>query len=367
VKLLELHFLNFKNIKDTSLNVDAEVNCFTGLNGEGKTNILDGIRYLSMCKSYFNSADYQNINHEEESFMLKAQVFKNDETDTLSCAVHRKTKKSFRRNSKEYQRLTDHIGLYPSVMISPTDEDLIKEGSEIRRRFMNGIISQFDKSYLTLLVHYKRALNQRNRLLKHFLSERRFDEEALNIYDYKLIELNEKIHAKRLSFTESFKPWFQELHEKITGNKETVSLSYVSTLDGDLKDQFKLALEKDKFSARTNVGAHKDDLEFKINEHSIKKFGSQGQQKSFLIALKLAQSLFIEQATGLKPFLLLDDIFDKLDSERVKNLMTLVSEKKFGQIFISDTDKKRVPNLFSGIDVSVNKFQLDKGQATPYE
>lgn len=364
MKLLELHLLNFKSFKEASVKVDAEVNCFSGFNGEGKTNMLDAIRYLSMCKSYFNAADYQNINHDEESFMIKGMVDKNDETDTLMCTVSRATKKVFKKNKKEYQRLSDHIGLYPSVMISPTDEDLIKEGSEIRRKFINGIIAQYDKSYLNDMVQYKRALNQRNRLLKHFQVERKFDFTSLEIYDYKLIELNERIYEKRNKFISEFSPWFQNLHEQISGNKEQVSLEYKTSCNADLTQQFKDSLEKDKFSARTNVGVHKDDLEFTIETYPIKKFGSQGQQKTFLIALKLAQSLFMEEATGLKPFLLLDDIFDKLDEQRVGNLMKLVSENKFGQIFITDTDDNRVPELFKELPITMNTYRIESGNIT---
>ena len=360
--LNNLNLVNFKNLTEVSIDLDADVNCFSGLNGEGKTNVLDAIRYLSMCKSYFNAADYQNINHEEESFMIKGSVLKNDEIDILSCSVGRISKKVFKRNKKEYQRLSDHIGLYPSVMISPTDEDLIKEGSEVRRKFMNGIISQYDKSYLNYMVQYKRALNQRNRLLKHFQIERTFDESSLEIYDFKLIKLNQLIHDVRLKFVEDFTPWFQKLHIQISGDKESVSLEYKSTCHSELEQQFNNSRQKDKLSARTNVGVHKDDLGFYINGYTIKKFGSQGQQKTFLIALKLAQSFFIEQATGNKPFLLLDDIFDKIDSARVVNLMKLVSEGNFGQIFITDTDRNRVSSLFKDLKVTLKEFTLTDGR-----
>ncbi len=360
--LKHLNLVNFKNLIEASVDLDSDVNCFSGLNGEGKTNILDAIRYLSMCKSYFNPADYQNINHEQDSFMIKGTVLKNDEIDVLSCSVSRTSKKIFKRNKKDYQRLSDHIGLYPSVMISPTDEDLIKEGSETRRKFINGIISQYDKSYLNHMVQYKRALNQRNRLLKHFQVERTFDEASLEIYDFKLIELIQQIHEVRLKFVEDFTPWFQKLHTQISGNKETVSLSYTSTCNENLAEQFTDSRHKDKLSARTNIGIHKDDLEFSIDGHTIKRFGSQGQQKTFLIALKLAQSFFIEQATGNKPFLLLDDIFDKLDSSRVANLMKLVSEGNFGQIFITDTDKNRVSSLFKDLNGTLAEFTLTQGR-----
>ncbi len=362
---LQLH--NFKNILDENVQLGAEVNCFSGKNGEGKTNVLDAIRYISMCKSYFNAADYQNINHHQEAFLLKAKITKNDEIDTISCAVSRKTKKTFKRNKKEYPRLTDHIGLYPSVMISPTDEDLIKEGSEIRRKFVNGIISQYDKAYLNDLVKYKRVLNQRNRLLKHFQTERTFDPSSLEIYDFQLIDLNQKIYEKRQNFISEFTPWFQELNQKINGGSEKVGLTYVSTCGDDLEGQFSAAVQKDRLTARTTVGIHKDDLSFLLDEYPLKKFGSQGQQKTFLIALKLAQSLFIEQATGHKPFLLLDDIFDKLDKNRVKLLMELVSEKKFGQIFITDTDEKRASALFKDLDVTLNEFIVSEGKIEPNE
>ena len=290
--------------------------------------------------------------------MVKGVVEKNEELDTLVCTVRKSAKKVFKRNTKDYQRLSDHIGLYPSVMISPTDEDLIKEGSETRRKFINGIISQYDKGYLNYALQYTKLLNQRNRLLKHFQQERRFDPTAIEVYDFKLIDLGEKIYETRKKFIDEFIPCFQEIHSAICGNSEEVGILYKSDGAQDLTTQFKTSLEKDRMTARTNVGIHKDDLEFSIAKHPLKKFGSQGQQKTFLISIKLAQSVFIEEATGMKPFLLLDDIFDKLDEFRVANLMKLVSEKKFGQIFITDTDKERVPSLFKELDVKMNKFNV---------
>jgi len=367
LKFKELHLIHFKNLLEVSINLDADVNCFSGNNGEGKTNILDAIRYLSMCKSYFNSIDYQNVNHFQDSFMIKGLVEKNQENDTLVCTVRKSAKKIFKRNNKDYQRLSEHIGLYPSVMISPTDEDLIKEGSETRRKFLNGIISQYDKAYLTLAVQYTKVLNQRNRLLKHFQQERKFDATALEIYDFRLIDYGEKIYAARKKFIEEFVPVFQEIHSAICGNFEEVGINYTSHGVGDLTDLFKSSLEKDKISTRTHIGIHKDDLEFTIASHPLKKFGSQGQQKTFLISIKLAQSIFIEEATGLKPFLLLDDIFDKLDENRVANLMRLVSEKKFGQIFVTDTDKERVPLLFKELDVKMNTFRVLNSNVEIYE
>ena len=362
MRISSLSILNFRNYEDQIFEFSPEVNCLVGDNGSGKTTVLDAIYYLSFCKSYFNPIDSQNIRYGEGFFVLQSEVLKNGEKDKLHCGVKQGQKKQFRRNDKEYSRLVDHVGKYPAVILTPNDIDLIKEGSEFRRKFMDGIISQYDRKYLDSLIDYNKALQQRNNLLRFFAENRTFDEEMLEIWDEQLIKFGTYIHEERERFIDRFKPGFAALHEKITGNAEHVSLLYNTQLTGqDLKGLLQDARAKDRQLRRSTVGIHKDDLEFVIDEHPIKKFGSQGQQKSYLIALKLAQFQFVEEATGVQPVLLLDDIFDKIDDKRVANLMQLVSDGTFGQIFITDTHEERIPELFKEVGCDLKIFRIEKG------
>lgn len=360
--LKSLSLLNFKNYPEAELEFSKEVNCFLGDNGEGKTNLLDAVYYLSFCKSYFNPIDSQNIRFGEDFFMLQGRFDKEDKEETVYCGMKRGQKKQVKRNKKEYNRLADHIGLFPTVMISPYDSSLIHEGSEIRRKLLDSIISQYDRNYLDDLISYNKALSQRNALLKHFSAERYFDSEALGLWDMQLVEFGQRIHHGRTNFLHDFIPTFQEYFNFISDGHEAVTIEYRSHLnDGDFEQQLKDAARKDQVLNYTSVGLHKDDLIFKIEDHPIKKFGSQGQQKSFLIALKLAQFDCIKQLKNLTPILLLDDVFDKLDRSRVKRLMELVSDHRFGQIFITDTSPERVPELFSDIPVEFKPFTIKDG------
>lgn len=360
--LQKLSLLNFKNYEEAELVFSETVNVFTGDNGAGKTNVLDAIHYLSLCKSYFNPIDSQQIKQGADFFMLQGVFDKNGSDELIACSLKKNQKKQFRRNKKEYQRLADHIGMFPLVMVSPYDVSIIIEGSEERRRFIDNVISQTDNYYLDELIAYNKSLTSRNILLKKIAETGRYDPLLLEVYDEQLISSGNKIFQKRSAFMEEFLPVFNKHYEYLTEEAEKVELLYESQL---LKDGFaellKRSVERDRVLERTTSGIHKDDLVFSIHGLPMKKFGSQGQQKSFLIALKLAQYSFLQQKKGYKPLLLLDDIFDKLDDKRIRKLMQMVSEDDFGQIFITDTTRSRVERIFASINVSISIFEVEKG------
>ena len=362
--LKKLSLLNFKNYSEADLDFSNRVNCITGNNGEGKTNILDAIHYLSSCKSFFNPIDSQNILHDAPFFMIQGIFDLNNNEEEIYCGLKKNQKKQFKRNKKEYQRLADHIGLFPLVMISPADSELISEGSESRRRFIDSVIAQYDKEYLDSLIHYNKVLSQRNALLKQLSKKGAFDKQSLEIWDVQLVEHAIKIHAKRKDFVDKFVPIFQKYYELISGGKEKVNIDYTSHLnEGDFSVKLEKAIERDRILEHTTVGIHKDDLEFLIDGHSLKKYASQGQQKSFLIALKLAQFDFIKSIKNTTPILLLDDIYDRLDDLRIKQLMELVCSNNFGQLFITDTHPTRLANLFKASNVNYKIFSIDSGKA----
>ncbi|MEO8762327.1 MAG: DNA replication/repair protein RecF [Bacteroidia bacterium] len=345
--LKQLSILNFKNYAETSVQFHPKLNCFTGVNGMGKTNLLDAIYYLSFCKSCFNTIDSQNILFDQDFFMLQGLFDNGVEIDEVYCGIKRAQKKVFKRNKKEYEKLSDHIGLFPLVMISPADTNLITGGSDQRRRFIDGIISQFDKLYLDNLMHYNHILQQRNALLKHFSITRSFDSIGLEVWDEQLVVYGSYIHDAREVFLKEFIPVFENYYKLIAENNEQVHLQYVSTIQRDYKAALQAAIKKDCAIEHTTIGVHRDDLEFLLNENPIKKFASQGQQKTYLLALKLAQYEFIKNKKGVKPLLLLDDIHDKLDANRFKKLIDIVSSNQFGQIFITDTHTERMQQLFA--------------------
>jgi DNA replication and repair protein RecF len=361
--LEHLKIINFKNYSETDFDFSNKINCFIGNNGAGKTNILDAIHYLSFCKSYFNPIDQQNIMHEAPFFAIHGIYQKNGNGgEQVSCIQKRSAKKQFKRNNKEYERLSDHIGLFPLVMISPNDRDLINEGSEVRRKYIDSVISQFDKIYLDDLINYNKALLQRNMLLKKFAESHYFDSATLEIWDEQLIRYGEKIHSKRKEFISDFMSLFQHYFEYITNGKEKVDIQYVSQLnDRSLEELLSASLENDRFTRYTNSGVHKDDLNFNIDQFPLKKFGSQGQQKSFVVAIKLAQFDYTRNINGFKPILLLDDIFDKLDDIRVKQIVRLVSQNSFGQTFITDTRQERVEHIFEGVSIDHKLFKIVEG------
>jgi DNA replication and repair protein RecF len=367
--LQKLSVTNFKNYEEETLLFSDKINCFIGDNGSGKTNLLDAIHYLSFCKSYFNLVDTQNIRHYETFFSIHGTYQKNgDSPDLISCIQKTDYKKVFKKNQKEYDRLADHIGLYPLVMVSPYDRDLINEGSDVRRRYLDGVISQFDKNYLDDLINYNKALAQRNALLKHFSETRSFHPVMLEIWDRQLTDYGHKIHDKRDAFLKGFIPIFQRYFDFISEGKETVAIKYVSQLfERDLDQLLAVSVEKDRQARFTTQGTHKDDLELLISGYPLKKFGSQGQQKSFVVAVKLAQFDYTRDIKGFKPVLLFDDIFDKLDDKRVHQIIQLVSENSFGQVFITDTQRSRIEKLFEAVTIDHKIFEIIEGKVKPYE
>ena len=363
--LQKLLLSNFKNYSEAELEFSDKINCFVGNNGVGKTNILDAIYYLSFCKSYFNNIDSQNIKHDCDFFAVHGK-YQNQENsaDNISCIQKRNHKKVFRLNSNTYTKLADHIGTIPLVMISPYDRDLINEGSELRRKYINGVISQFDKVYLNDLISYNKVLLQRNVLLKQMFDARYFDEVALEIWNGKLIEHGNIIFEKREKFLEEFNPLFEEYYNFLSGSNEKVKITYESQLQkSSFEELLKQSVDKDRITRYTTAGIHKDELVFTINNYPVKKFGSQGQQKSFVIAIKLAQFEFTRRIKSFKPILLFDDIFDKLDDDRVKQIIQLVSENNFGQVFITDTQKYRIEKIFKMVDIDHRIFNVDDGKA----
>ena len=363
--LKSLQLINFKNHKGGDLVFSKEVNCLLGDNGSGKTNILDALHYLCFCKSYFNPVDAQNINHDEKFMLVKGEFDRLGDNEVVSCGVKKGSKKVFKRNDKQYTRLMDHIGRFPAVILAPDDSELIKGGSEVRRKFLDIVISQYDKNYLESLVSYNKALVQRNNLFKYFAENRVWDPEMIEPWDNRMAPLAVKISNARRDFIKNFTPVFNSTYEDISNGVESVSLEYNSRVNGDEKDFLELlekSREDDRRLRRSTTGIHRDDLVFKIHGHPMKKFGSQGQQKTYLVSLRLAQLTFLENATGVKPILLLDDIFDKIDEKRVKSLMEKVTKGGYGQVFITDTHLERIPNMFNSTGTEVNVYEVVEGE-----
>jgi DNA replication and repair protein RecF len=364
VILKELSLVNFKNYKGIELSLNPKINCFVGNNGQGKTNLLDAIYYLSFCKSFLNPLDSQNINYDESFFMIQGTYDRETKVEQIYCGIKRGQKKIFRRNKKDYEKLSDHIGLLPLVVISPSDSSLINDGSELRRKFIDGIISQYDASYLEALLSYNKALSQRNALLKYFFKQRTFNQDQLDGWDLQLVKYGEILFQKRSELISNLSPVFQKYYLQISGGNETVELIYQSQLQAsDFEGQLKTATAMDRRKMYSTVGIHKDDLLFQIGGRPIKKFGSQGQQKSYLIALKLAQLELLKDAVGIDPILLLDDVFDKLDEQRVSQLLELVNSNQFGQIFLSDTHPQRIEQILTQLKLDSSVFEVNNQEA----
>ena len=359
VFLKSISLLNYKNITDLQYDFDTKMNSFVGKNGVGKTNVLDAIYHLAYGKSYFNPLASQNIKHGEEFFVIDGVFEKEEKEEKVICSLKKGQKKTIKRNGKIYDKLSEHIGFIPLVIISPSDSDLITEGSETRRKFIDSVISILDSSYLNELIQYQKLVAQRNALLKYFAVNHTFDADNLAIYDEPITAIGLKIFTKRQQFLENFIPIFQKHHHTITDSAEKVQLRYESQLfENSLENLLKNNLPKDRALQYTSVGIHKDDLSFEIDGFPIKKFGSQGQQKSFLIALKLAQFEFIKEKSGLLPILLFDDIFDKLDETRVQKIVSMVNNDVFGQIFITDTHEQRTETIIQSTHQSYKIFKL---------
>ena len=359
--LKEISILNYKNIREATLRFSDKLNCLVGLNGQGKTNLLDAIYYLSFTKSAYNAIDSQNITHSEDMAMIQGRYafdHSPSEEEVISCGIKRGIKKQFRRGKKDYKRLIEHIGLIPLVMVSPQDSELISEGSDERRRFMDGVISQYDKRYLEHLTHYNALLKQRNALLKQYEEQpQNAPTELFEVVEMQMAELAKYIFAQRTDFIQRFTPAFQEVYSAISGDKEAVSLQYVSQLqDRDLIEAFGRTRQRDLAIGWTTQGIHKDELDMLLGTYPLKRVGSQGQQKSYLLAMKLGQAIFLG-----KPILLLDDIFDKLDSERVERIINLVSSNRFGQIFITDTDRQHLTSILKATPEASTIFHVEDG------
>jgi DNA replication and repair protein RecF len=358
--LKKLSLTNFKNYEQADLEFSPKINCFVGNNGVGKTNILDAIHYLSLTKSFFNNIDSSNIRHSEEFFIIQGTFSRNDDDDSVFCSFHRQKQKILKRNSKDYQKLSDHVGRYPVVMISPADSALVTEGSEERRKFLNKIISQYDGEYLDSVLKYNKALQQRNKLLKDFRYSGSYEPDMISVWDMQLVKYGNYIFGERDKLVKELIPVFQEYYSLISGNNEKVKLGYRSHLkEAEFGESLQNSLSKDRILEYTTVGIHKDDLMFEMNDYPVKLLGSQGQQKSFLVALKLAKFDYIKRKASFSPILLLDDIFDKFDAERVEQIIRLVGNHRFGQIFITDTHSDRLQHILSSVDAEHKVFRIN--------
>ena len=363
--LEKLSIINYKNIASATLELSPKINCFIGQNGVGKTNVLDAIYFLSFCHSANNPIDSQVIMHGQEFFMLEGfyseELIENSYDYHISCGLKRGTKKHFKRNKKEYKRLSEHIGLIPVVVVAPSDTLLIDGGSEERRRLMDMVISQYDRSYIDAMNRYNKALQQRNVLLKQ---EEEPDIEVISLFEEQMAEEGEKIYKLRKAFVEELIPIFQRIHETISENREQVSLNYVSHCQrGPLLEVIQRDRFKDRALGYSLHGIHRDDLEFMLSGHPMKREGSQGQNKTFVIALKLAQFDFLKRTNSrTTPLLLLDDIFDKLDAQRVEQIVKLVAGDDFGQIFITDTNRDHLDQILSASSHDYKIFHVDNGE-----
>ncbi len=358
-----LSLIGFKNYDELSLTFSPNINCIVGPNGSGKTNILDAIYYLSMTKGAHNSIDSQNIKFGQPFFSIQGKFDLNDETNDVVCYFQEGTKKSFKVNKKDYEKLSQHIGRFPSVLIAPNDSDIIRDGSEIRRRFFDSILCQLDSEYLSNLLKYNYNLRQRNSLLKQFNRSQKIDYDLLEKYNQYLIQYGQAIYVSRSEFTNRYLDYFKEQYAVISSEKEKVDITYASNFAEDNFDShLKEAIPKDIKLERTTLGIHKDEYNFLIEEKPLKKYGSQGQQKSFSIALKLAQFHYLFQGLERKPLLLLDDIFDKLDAMRIKKLLKLVVDDTFGQVFITDALEDRTRNFMKEFGLEANFIVVADGE-----
>ena len=350
---------NFKNYEDFNITFSSHINCIAGNNGAGKTNLLDAIYYLCLTKSSLLSTDSLLIRYDEPFFMIKGDFIKKEKTHTIQASLKIRQKKVIKCDDLPYEKISEHIGRFPVVLISPNDTDLIRDGSETRRKFLDSIIAQFDLHYLEILMKYNHLIKQRNSLLKQFAETRRRDADLLDSFDDQIIPLAKEIFIKRKLFLTDFLVHFESAFKAISQGNEKVSFIYNSQLfDDSFELKYRNAVEKDILRQRTSCGIHKDDLVFEIEGHPLKKFGSQGQQKSFVIALQLAKFRSIENQCGFKPILLLDDIFDKLDDQRIHSLTKMLENKDFGQVFITDARVERTKKLLESIQSEIKILEL---------
>lgn len=362
--LKRISILNYKNLDQAELSFSRKMNCIIGKNGMGKTNLMDAVYYLSFCKSATNPIDSQNIRHDQDFFVVQG-FYETDEGDPeeIYCGLKRRQKKQFKRNKKEYSRFSDHIGLIPMVMVSPADTQLIAGGSEERRRFMDVVISQFDREYLEALIRYNKALLQRNTLLKADMEP---EEELMAVWEEMMASAGEMVYMKRRSFIDEFIPIFQSYYSYISQDREQVSLAYQSHAEqGSLLTLLRESRQRDRIMGYSLKGVHKDDLIMQLGDFPIKREGSQGQNKTYLIALKLAQFEFLKRTgSHTTPLVLLDDIFDKLDASRVEQIVKLVAGDSFGQIFITDTNREHLDKILKKIEGDYKLFEVEEGRVT---
>ncbi len=369
--LEKLSLINYKNIREATLDLSPKINCMIGSNGVGKTNILDAVYFLSFCHSASNPTDSTIIRHGEDFLMLEGTYLPDNSPSTLhlppsttiSCGMKRGTKKHFRRDKKEYRRLSEHIGLIPLVMVSPSDTLLIDGGSEERRRLMDMVISQFDHTYMESVNRYNKALQQRNTMLK---LETEPDPEVISLWEEQMAVEGERIYQRRDAFVRELTPIFQRYYEHISGNREQVAIEYISHCQrGPLLEVIQRDRAKDRIMGYSLHGIHRDDLVFTLGDHPIRREGSQGQHKTFVVALKLAQFDFLRRTNGGNtPILLLDDIFDKLDASRVEQIVTLVAGEEFGQIFITDTNRSHLDQILAASSHDYKIFHVDAGDVS---
>ncbi|MDD6211313.1 MAG: DNA replication/repair protein RecF [Bacteroidales bacterium] len=363
MQLRELSLLNYKNIEQAELIFSPKINCFVGSNGMGKTNVLDAIYFLSFCKSHTGVPDSQIIRHDTDFAILQGCYGIDEKTEEFYCGIKRGHKKTFKHNKKEYERLSDHIGMLPLVMVSPSDFVLITGGSEERRRFIDMIISQYDREYLFALIAYNKALTQRNTLLKS--DPYSGDDTLLEIWELQMEQYGSEIFRKRQDMIGRLSPVFDAYYGSVSGSYEKPVLEYESQLtQGALSDMLKASRQRDRILGFSSVGVHKDDLKMELDHYPVKRIASQGQNKTFLVALKLAQYSFLKTHNGHYPILLLDDVFDKLDAFRVEKIIQLVSGEDFGQIFISDTNRNHINEILLAFNGEYKLFDVKNGDVT---
>lgn len=362
MNLKHISIINYKNLSQVELDLSPKINCFVGNNGMGKTNLLDAVYYLSFCRSYINPVDSQNIKHDADMCMIQGKyLMDNEKEEEIYCGLRRRQKKQFKRNKKEYEKLSDHIGLIPLVMISPADIEIIEGASEERRKFMDIAISQFDKEYMQALIRYNKALQQRNAILK--MDDNQIDFTLLQIWEEQMVEEGELIYLRRQAFVEEFTPIFDRFYKTISLSSENVSFDYISQLgDNDFAEKLLQTRRRDIAIGHTTTGIHRDELEMLLDGYPIKKVGSQGQNKTYFVSMRLAQFHYLLKTGKRVPILLLDDVFDKLDANRVEEIVKLVSGDEFGQIFISDTNRESFDKILERINNSYRIYSVENGE-----
>ncbi len=365
--LENLVLTNYKNYSNEKFEFSSEINCFVGQNGSGKTNILDAIYFLAMTKSNFQSKDKILLFEDSYFFTLSTKIQESDSNHDVFAAFQTGKRKNFKFDEIPYKKPIEHVGKIPLVFVTPYDTDVIRESSETRRKFFDQLFCQLDHEYLVDLVKYQNLVKSRNALMKQFKDKDYFDKDLLATFDNQLFPLNISISKKRKKFTDGLKSDFIQFYNEITQSSEVVNLDYQTTVDDNIRVAFQENIQKDRILCRTSVGIHKDDFIFKLNDNPIRDFGSQGQQKSYIMALQLAKFEELKKLSNKKPLLLLDDIFDKLDENRIAHLMKLIGQKRFGQIFITDTNANRLKTVLEKLESKVKYFHISEGQITKSE